>query len=264
MAEIISVDQLNRELVLAQPAKRIVSLVPSQTELLFTLQCNELIVGRTKFCIHPKEKVHKISKVGGTKNFNFEKIDRLAPDLVIANKEENKKEDITALWEKYQVWVSDVVDIKDNIEMISKLGLLLNRKQLSDTIIHKLENRLACFLPIKAMSVLYLIWKNPYMAVGNHTYINTMLELCGFENCLKEINRYPIINVNEIIKRQPNVIFLSSEPYPFSHKHLEELKGICPKARIILVDGEMFSWHGSRIIDAIDYFKTIIEKLENY
>ncbi|MDX5347957.1 MAG: helical backbone metal receptor, partial [Hymenobacteraceae bacterium] len=239
-------DQMNRQVSLPQPPHRIVSLVPSQTELLFDLGLEERVVGVTKFCIHPQEKVQQKTKIGGTKNFNFEKIDELKPDLVIGNKEENYQEGIEKLAEKYPVWMSDIFTLDDALEMMQQIGKLTQTEakanELAEEISRQFSQLRPCSCPLRTA---YFIWKNPYMSIGHHTFIDHILQRCGFFNVFAENARYPEVTPEQLQQAKPELILLSSEPYPFKEKHIAEFKELCPQAQVKVVDGELFSWYGS-------------------
>jgi len=262
-------DQLGREIKISFPPRRIVSLVPSQTELLFYLGLDEEIAGITKFCIHPAEKVKSKLKVGGTKQLHLEMIREIEPDLIIGNKEENKEEQVKELMSEFPAWMSDIKTLKDAYDMIQQMGELVNRSDEAKKLVHKiqlqfeaLKNKLQTTKDKIPLRTIYLIWRNPYMTVGGDTFINSMLELAEIDNCFKNQLRYPEISEDDIKKANPDVMLLSSEPYPFKEKHVEELKRICPQAKIKLVDGELFSWYGSRLLKSADYFEKLLEKNE--
>ncbi len=250
-------DMLNREIVLEKQPERIISLVPSQTELLYELGAGERVVGQTVFCIHPEEGFKNTTKVGGTKKIKYEVIDELQPDLIICNKEENTKEIVDTLSKKYPVWVSDIYNLKDNSEMILKLGNIVNQLPKAMEIVKEIEKNFSYLSFEKRPTCLYLIWKNPYMAAANHTFINEMLQHAGYNNVLQHKKRYPQLTEEEMQKLDPEVVLLSSEPFPFAEKHIAELQQLLPKAKIQLVDGEMFSWYGSRLMHAPEYFATL-------
>lgn len=243
--------------------ERIISTVPSQTELLYDLGLNERVIGITKFCVHPFAWLSEKAIIGGTKNLNMEKIKSLNPDLIIANKEENTKSQVEALKSMFPVHVTEVKNLDDAFKMILEVGELTGKPGESEIITDKVKTQ---FQELKKIStnnkkVLYLVWKNPYMSVGNDTFIHDMLERCGFENIFDNRKRYPEISVDEIKENTPGFIFLSSEPYPFKEKHITELQDIYPHAHVILVDGEYFSWYGSRLQKAPAYFKGLIQML---
>lgn len=252
-------DQLGSEIKINYPPKRIVSLVPSQTELLFDLGLRDEVVGITKFCIHPNEWYKTKTKVGGTKNVNIEKIRDLKPDLILGNKEENNIEDIETLRKEFPVWMSDIETLPDAMKMITDIGEIVNRAPEAEYLNHLIKTGftdlgvLSYQSKFRGKRVLYLIWKNPYMAAGKDTFIQEMLTLNGFENAVSE-RRYPELSNEKIQELNPDVVFLSSEPYPFKKVHVAELQLILPNAKIELVDGEMFSWYGSRMVKAVQYF----------
>ena len=237
--------------------KRIISLVPSQTELLFDLGLDQAIVGITKFCVHPAEKVWQKVLVGGTKTLNLDRIQELDPDLIIANKEENNREQIEELQRHYPVHVTDMTTLPDALRMIREVGALVGRATEAEQMARRIESSLYPSFPPLMLSVAYLIWRKPYMAAASDTFIQSMLAVAGFSNAFAGQTRYPEIAPADLQKEQPDLIFLSSEPYPFGEKHRKELQQICPSARIVLVDGEVFSWYGSRLLHASDYFRNL-------
>ena len=253
------VDQLGIELNIPVKPLRIVSLVPSQTELLFDLGLDKHIVGVTKFCIHP-EGARTKTLIGGTKNFKFDIIESLRPDLIIGNKEENDKEGILSLRKKYPVWMSDIVSLDDALSMIRSIGELTSAQTKSETIIYSIIAGFSTLSPFPSRRCLYLIWKNPWMAAGKNTFIDSMLSTISLINCINT-ERYPQLSDQDIIALSPEVIFLSSEPYPFKEKHIQELKTLVPVAQIILVDGELFSWYGSRLMKSPSYFNSLRDQL---
>ena len=259
------VDQMGNVVILQQPPKRIVSLVPSQTELLFYLGLKDEVVGITKFCIHPNEMFRSKTRVGGTKKYDFDKIRALNPDLIIGNKEENDQEQIEQLMKLYPVWMSDIKTLPDAMEMISMLGTIIQKEDLAKKFVQNIENAfvdLKEFSPNKKVSVAYFIWKNPYMCAGKDTFIDEVLQHCGLENVLKNSNsRYPIIEMLDLKKYNPQLILLSSEPYPFKENDINELQSVLPNTTIRIVDGEMFSWYGSRLLESSAYLKSLLNTL---
>lgn len=233
---------------------RIISLVPSQTELLFDLGIGDQVIGVTKFCIHPHAEVKRKAKIGGTKKFHFETIDELQPDLIIGNKEENYQEGIEVLKQKYPVWMSDITTLEQAIEMIKAVGDITGTKDRAMEICTRVRQNFDNVKKQPPRRVIYFIWKKPYMAVGNDTFINEMLARLGLINIASDLPRYPELTPLDIKGLNPDLILLSSEPYPFKEKHFNEFKEICPAANVRIVDGEMFSWYGSRLLKAVDYF----------
>jgi ABC-type Fe3+-hydroxamate transport system substrate-binding protein len=228
--------------------QRIVSLVPSLTELLIDLDLARHLVGRTRFCVHPKGKVANIPVVGGTKNPRLDKIHEVEPDYILANKEENRREDILELQKDYHVQLTDITTIEDAMITIHELGLELGvpeqARHLNDQLSHALENR-----PEEPpLRTAYLIWKDPWMTVGRDTYIHDVMKHWGLTNVFGGWMRYPKITFYDIARQHPDLILLSSEPYPFKEKHLSEFETAFPQARVLLVEGEWFSWYGSHML----------------
>lgn len=256
-------DHLSRTLLISPNPKRIVSLVPSQTELLAFLGCDEEVVGITKFCVHPSGWLKSKMRIGGTKNPNIERIKLLKPDLVIANKEENRKEDVIAISKFAPVWVSNIEDLTSAYQMISDIGYLCNKEKMAQELVYAIKfawNELPCF---HQKSVLYAIWKDPYMFAGKNTFINHILNKMGLTNFATDFdNRYPTLTLETIAGLKPDFLFLSSEPYPFTHKHLATFESILPKTHITIVDGEYFSWYGSRLLEAAHYLKDLTTTLQ--
>lgn len=248
---------MNNQIELTQFPRRIVSLVPSQTELLFDLGLGDRIVGITKFCIHPKQWRDSKIVVGGTKNFHFDIIQKLQPDLIICNKEENYAEGIEILKKSYPVWISEIITIDDALSMIRSISLITNEEKSGIKIIVEIQNAFEQLKLLKPVSTLYLMWRDPWMGVANKTFIHSMVEKIGLVNILQNQERYPVLSNKEISDLNPSVVLLSSEPYPFTEKHSQEIQEILPKAKIHLVDGEMFSWYGSRMRLAPDYFNSL-------
>ena len=241
--------------------KRIVSLVPSQTELLYDLGLEESIVGITKFCVHPYHLKSTKKIIGGTKKVHYEKIRLLQPDIIIANKEENTNEIVTELSKICPVWVTDIITVEDSLQMISHFGQLFNKRTEAQKWLDKINFAYQDFQnfikdkPIQKTA--YFIWANPYMVAGNNTFINEIMQLNHFENIYtNREERYPEIIIQKMrIQGDPDLVLLSSEPFPFTDEHAFELGRFTHHAKIIFVDGEMFSWYGTRLVKAFDYFK---------
>lgn len=251
-------DQIGNNITISFPPSRIISLVPSQTELLADLGLDKEVIGITKFCIHPEQWLKEKAVIGGTKKFNLEKIAALKPDLILGNKEENYKEGIEALRRDYPVWVSDITSLQDACAMINAVGDMTGKGNQAAAIVESITKAFTDLTSsLSSASVLYLIWRKPWMGAGVNTFINTMLESAGFRNCLANVVRYPELTEEQIASLQPDLIFLSSEPYPFKEEHMPALQELCPASHIMLVDGEMFSWYGSRLMQAPGYFTKI-------
>lgn len=257
------VDQLNRTVQLKKTPSRIVSLVPSQTELLIDLGLADKLVGITKFCIHPKDAVKSITKIGGTKNFNLEKIRFLKPDLIIANKEENEEIKLKELMSEFPVWISDIKNLDQAIDMIKKIGAVTEETEKANKLSLSISKKFFRFESVRKTKkrVLYLIWKNPFMSINKDTFINDMIEKCGWQNmCSNYINRYPTFNEEEIVKLKPDTVLLSSEPFPFKEKHIADIKKVFPESTITIVNGEAFSWYGSKLLTSTDYFSKLLNE----
>ncbi len=248
-------DQIGRNLNVNETPRRIISLVPSITELLVDIGLKAQIVGRTKFCVYPKEALKAIPIIGGTKTIHLDRIKQLYPDLIIANKEENQKDQIEALAEKYPVWISDVPNFDAALDMIAGLGKVLRQETACHQIIQQSKALQSSLFPLNRQRAAYLIWRNPYMTIGKDTYIHDLLSVNGFENVFGEQTRYPTITIEELKAAHPDIILLSSEPFPFKEKHIQELAEHFPDIPIQLVDGEVFSWYGTRFIKKIEYLR---------
>lgn len=253
------IDQINRVVYLPKTPLRIISLVPSQTELLVDLGLRENIVGVTKFCVHPVDLRTKKNIVGGTKSVNLDKIESLKPDIIICNKEENTEDMVLQLESIAPVWVSDISNISECLEMIDKLGEILEVSEIATRINSEIYSEWHDFKmyskKLPSVKAIYLIWKKPFMAAGRATFINELLKLNNFENIIEmESSRYPEVAKDLITKAE--VVLLSTEPYPFNEKHVSDLREMFD-VEVKLVDGEYFSWYGSRLIKAFEYFKTL-------
>ncbi|WP_426667513.1 ABC transporter substrate-binding protein [Mucilaginibacter sp. McL0603] len=257
----VYIDQMNRFVEVQSTPKRIISIVPSQTELLFDLGLNEEIIGITKFCIHPDNQFKQKPKIGGTKTLNIKSIKELQPDLIIGNKEENERDQIEELMQSFPVWMSDITNLADAIDMINTVGELVGKKPEAAELVKSINYGFSQ-LNIKShgFKVAYLIWRKPYIIAGKGTFIDDMLQKCGFTNAF-DLDRYPEVFPAQIVEANPDVVFLSSEPYPFKDRHITEFKALVPQANIQLIDGELFSWYGSRLLQAPGYFNQLIDSL---
>ncbi|MCZ4317983.1 helical backbone metal receptor [Aequorivita viscosa] len=253
------IDQLNRTVKLLKIPQRIISLVPSQTELLVDLDLRNRIVGVTKFCVHPENLKDEKTIVGGTKNVNFDKIKLLQPDIIICNKEENTKEMVQDLEKIAPVWISDIENIPDTLAVISAFGEIFKVEMEASKLISKInaevENHREFIQPLSYKKVLYLIWQNPYMAAGRGTFIDCLLQENKLDNIFsKNQPRYPEVKTADFINA--DLILLSTEPYPFKEKDVAVFINKF-NTEVKLVDGEFFSWYGSRLTEAFSYFKTL-------
>lgn len=256
------VDQIGNAHSFETSPKRIISLVPSQTELLYDLGLECKIVGITKFCVHPYHFKSTIKTVGGTKKVHFEKIRLLQPDIIICNKEENTKEIVEELSQICPVWVTNIITIEDNFQMISDFGKLFNcrieAQKWNDKLAFALRNFKNYIKDKPIKKVAYFIWKDPYMVAGSDNFINELLKLNNFDNVYLNKGRYPEIELSKmILENIPDLVLLSSEPYPFKEENMIEIEKHTQNAKTLLVDGEMFSWHGSRLLKAFEYFKKL-------
>lgn len=257
MEKRIFVDQMGRSVEVPISPKRIVSLVPSQTELLFYFGLENEVVGITKFCIYPDSWFKSKNRIGGTKQLKIDQIISFKPDLIIGNKEENTKDEIEKLEQNgLSVWMSDINSFDEAIEMIDQVGLICGKEFEATKLATEITQRFNEILSIgQGRSVLYFIWDEPSFVVGKNTFIDSMIEKIGFVNACN-LTRYP--NLSDFPNPNPDLIFLSSEPFPFTSQHIGKYQKLFPNSKIMLVDGEMFSWYGSRMLEAVNYFKILV------
>ncbi|MFN7325504.1 MAG: helical backbone metal receptor [Chitinophagales bacterium] len=237
---------------------RIVSLVPSQTELLYDLGLDREVVGITKFCIHPQQWYRSKTRVGGTKTVDVERVLSLHPNWVIANKEENVREQVEAISRHCSVYVSDIKTLEDAYNMMVDVGKITGKVDRAMDLVDRIRCGFEGYPLVgsHAERVLYVIWRKPWMAAGGDTFIHSLISRCGWQNILADQLRYPEFTAEQLKKWNPDRILLSSEPYPFKERHVEEFRRLCPEARIQLVDGEMFSWYGSRLLQSVDVLRS--------
>jgi len=259
-------DQIGTQHTFESSPKRIISLVPSQTELLYELGLEESIIGITKFCVHPYHLKSTKKIVGGTKKVHVEKIRLLEPDIIICNKEENTVEIVDELRKICLVWVTDIRTIDDNFQMITDFGIIFNCRTEAQKWNDKLAFGLADFKTfikdIEIQKVAYYIWKNPYMVAGSDNFINELLKLNHFQNIYLDKGRYPEVEIRRMrLEGDPDLILLSSEPFPFKDEDAFEIGRYTHHAKTVFVDGEMFSWYGSRMLKALAYFKKLHERI---
>jgi ABC-type Fe3+-hydroxamate transport system substrate-binding protein len=246
------------------PPQRMVSLVPSQTEFLHDLGLEQEVVGITKFCIHPKHWHLSKTRVGGTKDVQLQKVASLQPDLIIANREENTREQVEWLAQRFPVWVSDVKTLAGAADMMHTVGQLCYRQRQAEALVASLKALFETLPPVhKPVSMAYFIWYNPVMSVNHDTFIHDILQRMGGVNVFADRidSRYPEVSEDQLRASQPEVILLSSEPFPFQKKHMAYFRKICPQAKVLLVDGEMFSWYGSRLLKAPAYLNELAMRL---
>ena len=264
------IDQLNRTLIFETNPVRVISLVPSQTELLIDLGLKNNIVGITKFCKRDKLKITRRNILGGTKKINYDKVKHLNPDIIICNKEENTKEIVNELGKEYFVYVSDIITIEDSFQLIFDIGKIFNANSNAKQLVNNIQSKLNSFNSFIAQQplkkVAYFIWPKPWMAVAGNNYINTILKLNKFENIFENAPaRYLEIYIEYLAdlspELKPEFILLPSEPYPFEKDHIKELQKYID-CKFIFVDGEMFSWYGSTLLKALDYFRELIKDLK--
>jgi ABC-type Fe3+-hydroxamate transport system substrate-binding protein len=249
---------MGRDVLISSNPKRIISLVPSQTELLHYYGLEKEVIGITKFCIHPNEWFQNKTRIGGTKNIDMDKVIALKPDLIVGNKEENTIEDITALEKIAPVWMSDVNTFEEALEMNLEIGKITRNKTKAEKLNAAiLLEKKKCHLQ-NPISAIYLIWNNPFMTAGKDTFIDSMMTNIGLTNYIKE-SRYPEITIEEIQKLKPKLLLLSTEPFPFDLNHLNSIQSQLPNTKVQIVDGEMFSWYGSRLLKSFAYFKEIFK-----
>lgn len=260
----IFIDQIGHQINIETTPKRIISVVPSQTELLFDLGLENEVVGITKFCIHPNSWFKNKTRIGGTKTLYINKIKQLKPDLIIANKEENTKQQIEELQQLFPVWTSNIRNLSESLEMIKQIGLITKTNVKAEEIIAKIEQDFKLLTSIKkqSKSTLYFIWREPFMSVGSSTFIHDVMERAGFVNAIETSENYPIVTSEQIKSINPQLILLSSEPYPFKEKHIKEFKMLSKNAQILLVDGELFSWYGSRLTKTVHYLIDLLTKIK--
>lgn len=265
------IDQLHNEISLPARPRRIISVVPSQTELLYHLGLEEEVVGITKFCVHPEEWFRNKTRIGGTKTLDLDKIRALQPDLIIANKEENQQAQITTLQMEFPVWVSDIHTLDEALQMIRRLSEITGCAKQGQALGAQIQEQfkgLRAALPAAELHTAYFIWRNPWMVAGGDTFIHHMLAACGLNNVLTDTPRYPEVTLEELtalfkeVPPEQQLILLSSEPYPFKDQHIAEIQAVLPHAQIRLVDGEMFSWYGSRLLEAPGYFRELLEGIK--
>lgn len=249
------VDRVGRSVTYSFPPKRIVSLCPGITDTLFALGLEAEIVGRTRFCIHPKGDVENVPAVAGTKDIKLEAIQAVRPDLIIVEKEENTKEIVEELEKHFPVYVAEVQSVDEAFQMIGDMGSLTDRVDAATKLNNAIQHQFESLPKATGKRVGYVIWRKPYMVVGKDTYINSLLEKMGFINPFVEAEgRYPAVTADDFKNAELDYVLLASEPFPFKEKHFKEFVEMMPDTKPLLVDGEMF-WYGPRMLDAARYFQ---------
>lgn len=249
------IDHLGRHVTYAFPPKRIVSLCPGITDTLFALDLENEIVGRTRFCIYPKDKVTNVKAVAGTKDIKLESIQNVNPDLIIVEKEENTKEIVEELEQYFPVYVAEVQSVDDAYHMIEDIGNLTDRSATALRLVQSIKQQFNDLPNTAGKRAAYVIWKKPYMVVGQDTYIQSLLERMGFVNPFVHFEgRYPVASIKDFQDAKLDILLLASEPFPFKEKHIAEFRKFLPDVEVTLVDGEMF-WYGPRMATAPLYMK---------
>lgn len=259
-------DFLGNEINVTDNPEKIISLVPSITELLFDLELDGKIVGVTNYCVHPLSKTKEVVKIGSPKQIDVETIKEIQPDLIFASKEENSKADITYFLGNGNIFVSDVKSFEESLSMIYEIGQLTGKDKEAQKKIKKIHSKLKGFPVLsKPKKIAYLIWEEPFMTINNDTYIHSILELCGFENVFAEQKaRYPEITENDLMNSDAEYIFLSTEPYPFTKKHAKRFNKNFNRKKSLVVDGEIFSWYGTRILKLPKYMEKLMMRMEEW
>jgi ABC-type Fe3+-hydroxamate transport system substrate-binding protein len=255
-------DQLGHTITLNTLPRRIVSIVPSQSEYLWDLGLHNELVGVTKFCIHPPGLRRSAANIGGTKKLLIQKILDLKPDLVIGNKEENDILQIEQLKTKVPVWMSDIVSIDDAVQMMEQLGIMVGKEKEASKLVGQIRAALETVRGVfNGQRVAYFIWSRPYMFAGSNTFIDSVLNHMGLVNAVGSLVRYPVLEIEDLQNAHPDYCFLSSEPYPFNDSHAKTIGSLLTDSKVLVVDGEIFSWYGSRLIKMPDYIRALKARL---
>ncbi|MCY0901664.1 MAG: helical backbone metal receptor [Firmicutes bacterium] len=243
-------DHLDREVVVPMRPQRIVSLCPSLTETLFALGLGPRMVGRTRHCVHP-DAARTLQNVGGTKEVRADVIATLEPDLIFCEKEENTEEIVRTLSALYPVYVVDVHTVDDALGLITDLGEVTGVAQTAQSLRADIKSRLQTLPRVDGVRMAYLIWQNPYMGAGQDTYLDALFAEAGYVNALADLNgRYPEVTLEVLQHKAPDVVFLSSEPYPFKASHQAQIQAALPQSKVLLIDGEV-CWSGARMREAV-------------
>ncbi|MEM8962384.1 MAG: helical backbone metal receptor [Acidobacteriota bacterium] len=253
-------DQLGRVIRVPEAPTRLISLCPSTTETLFALGVGANVVGRTNYCIHPVGEVETVASIGGTKRVKIDNVAALEPDLVISVREENVEGQIDTLAERWPVCVLDPVDVDSAIVSIELLGRAIGRSDAAVDLATRIRAAFAELPDANGLRVAYFIWRKPFMVAGADTYIDDLLDRLGLVNVARQLDgRYPVFDHDAARRLRPEFLLASSEPFPFSDKHIDELREL--GAEPVLVDGEAFGWHGARMLPAAAYFAELVSRL---
>ena len=256
-------DARGRSVSLQRPPRRIVSLVPSQTELLAHLGLDETVVGITRFCERPSHWRSEKTIVGGTKEVDVDRVAELDPDLILANHEENTAADVEALDPIAPVFVTEVKTVTEALDMIRTVGTLTTSTDQTSTLAGQIVSRFSQLPDFAPLTTVYLIWREPYMTVGGDTFIHDVMSWGGFENAYGEQTRYPEVSLSVLAEREIDVVLCGSEPFPFHQKDAftEDLREALPNTPVEVVDGQPFSWYGPRLLDTPAYLTELRETL---
>lgn len=257
-----TIDARGHSVRLDEPPRRIVSLVPSLTELLAALGLDEEVVGLTRFCIHPPGWKARKTIVGGTKQVAYERVEALRPELVIANREENTRDMVERLDAVAPVFVTDVASVEEALTMIRGVGELVHRREAAGDLARRSGEAFAELPDFEPLRAAYLIWREPYMTVGGDTFVHDVMQRAGLVNVFGEDTRYPVVTLHDVAQAGPDVVLLSSEPYPFAGEHRGEVLAAVPDAAVLLVDGEPFSWYGARLLSTPGYLLRLRRRLD--
>jgi ABC-type Fe3+-hydroxamate transport system substrate-binding protein len=253
------IDHLGREVEFSFPPKRIISIVPGITDILYALDLENEIVGRTRYCIYPKDKVKQAKTVGGTKRIKMDQIRELEPDLIVSEKEENTKEIVAQLEKEFPVYVCEVQTLDDTFNIIEDLGKVTDRQKVSEKLQSEIRKAIQSLPSVHGKKFAYVIWQNPYMVAGSDTYITSLMEKMGFINAFAGYEgRYPEVSEDDFRNEDLDFIFLATEPFPFQEKHIQHFSELFPDVEVRSLDGEMF-WNGPRIIEASSYFNKVFQ-----
>ncbi len=252
-------DARDQKVSLPQPPQRIVSLVPSTTESLFALGAGPRVVGVTRFCVHPADQLAGLVRVGGTKQVELDRIEALQPDLVLGNAEENTREIFDAVGARWPLFVAFPRTVDQALDDLLDLGRMLDLEDRAEAAVAGIRAARVAPPPVRRRAV-YLIWRDPWMAVSPDTFIAALLAEAGIDIIPLGDQRYPTVTPGQLAALDPDLVLLSSEPFPFKQRHADELAELSglPPDRLRLVDGELCSWHGTRLRAAFPYLAELV------